>query len=113
MGQSHSATMVYATPATQMFGMSSIPGFSGIEKSIKSKYGAQIKSVGCSVIKLVRPAADRMIRSALAGATGGISTAVNTVTRGITGVASMFGIGKGPTDFVQWGEDQVIHYIGC
>merc|ERR1712146_289563 len=49
----------------------------------------------------------------LAGATGGISTAVNTATRGITGVASMFGIGKGPTDLVQWGEDQVIHYIGC
>merc|ERR1711907_668658 len=100
MGQSHSATMVYATPATQMFGMSSIPGFSSIEKSIKSKYGAQIKTVGCAVIKLVRPAADKMIRSALAGATGGI-----------TGVASMFGIGKGPTDLVQWGEDQVIHYI--
>merc|ERR1712072_744351 len=104
--------MVYAHMAVQTEAFS-IPGLSTIEKTLKSKFASQMKKIGCAVVKIMRPPMDRMLRSALGSATGGISVGINYATRGITGVASMFGIGKGPTDIIQWGEDQIIHYIGC
>ena len=49
----------------------------------------------------------------MAGATGGVSTAVNLGTQAVTGVGGWFGIGHGRTDAVMEADKKIMGAIGC